>query len=220
MSTLERTRNDQFAETELPAPEAPVAPVPDVPSGDPAMLGLPTFVLASIALGLALTGYLPATAAAGALPIIMLCAGIGILGATVWSVRLGASVLACVFGLFAAFWLSYATLVLGLTHAWFAIPTKDVPRTVSAFLLTWTLGIAVLTGVTLRLPRAFTALFALVDLALVLVLLGNEETSTSLTKAGGYVTFVFAALGIYLFAGASSAATGSKAFPLGRPLSG
>jgi uncharacterized protein len=184
------------------------------------MLGLPTFVLASIALGLALTGYLPATAAAGALPVIMLCAGIGILGATVWSARLGASVLACVFGLFAAFWLSYGTLVLGLTHGWFGIPADDVTQTVSAFLLTWTIGIAVLTGVTLRLPRAFTVLFALVDLALVLVLLGNEQTSSTLTKAGGWVTFVFAGLGVYLFAGASAAATGSTGFPLGKPFSG
>jgi succinate-acetate transporter protein len=221
MSTITSSRTERApAAPEVELEVMPAVPVVAAPVGDPAMIGLPTFVLASIALGLALTGYLPTKAAAGALPVIMLCAGIGILGAMIWSVRLGASVLACVFGLFAAFWLSYATLVLGLTHNWFAIPTPDVSRTVSAFLLTWTIGIAVLTGVTLRLPRAFTALFLLVDIALLLVLLGNEQTSTTLTKAGGWVTFVFAGLGIYLFAGASAAATGSKAFPLGKPLLG
>lgn len=219
MSTVEISRPDAPT-THVPEP-APVVENPSPPpAGDPTMIGLPTFVLGSIALGLGLTGYLPPAAAAGALPIIMLTTGLGTFVALVWSIRLGQSVLACVFGLFSAFWLSYATLVLGLTHNWFAIPAADVSRTVSAFLLTWTIGIAVLTGVTLRLPLAFTVLFALVDLALVLVLLGNEFTSPNSTRAGGYVAFAFAALGIYLFAGSASAATGSKGFPLGKPLSG
>lgn len=214
MTTAEEQRTpvreaDQV-ESEAPAPAG----------GDPTMIGLPTFVLGSIALGLALTGYLPATAAAGALPIIMLATGLGTGIAMFWSIKLGASVLACVFGLFSAFWLSYATLVLGLTHGWFAIAAEDATQTVSAFLLTWTLGIAVLTGVTLRLPLAFTVLFVLVDIALVLVLLGNELTSPNLTKAGGYVAFLFAGLGIYLFAGSAAAATGAKPFPVGKPLSG
>lgn len=212
----QRTTVPPASEAEQVEPESPAA----APAGDPTMIGLPTFVLGSIALGLGLTGYLPATASAGALPIIMLSTGVGTFIAMIWSIRLGASVLACVFGLFSGFWLSYATLILGLTHGWFAIPAEDVTQTVSAFLLTWTLGVAVLTGVTLRLPSAFTALFALVTIALALVLLGNELTSPNLTKAGGYVAFLFAGLGIYLFAGSAAAATGSKPFPVGKPLSG
>ena len=88
----------------------------------------------------------------------------------------------------------------------------------SAFLLTWTLGIAVLTLVTLRLPAAFTALFALVDLALLLVLLGNARTSTGLTHLGGWVVLAFTLLGVYLFAGSASVATGGPALPLGHPV--
>lgn len=195
-------------------------PAPAAPVGDPSMIGLPTFVLGSIALGLALTGFLPTSAAAGALPIILMATGLGTGTAMIWSIKIHASALACVFGLFSAFWLSYSVLVLGLTHNWFAIPAEDVTQTVSAFLLVWVLGVAVLTGVTLRLPVAFTAVFALVDLALVLVLLGNELTSPNLTKAGGYVAFLFAGLGIYLFAGSAAVATGSKPFPVGKPLSG
>jgi hypothetical protein len=57
-----------------------------------------------------------------------------------------------------------------------------------------------------------------VTIALFLVLLGNENTSTNLTHAGGYVVFGFAALGAYLFAGSASVATGSTAYPLGKPL--
>ena len=223
MSTVQTTPTGShaLAETEVHEPVQVAAPVEPVaaPVGDPSMIGLPMFILASIALGLALTGFLPATAAAGALPIIMLSAGIGIFVAMLWSIRIGASILACVFGLFATFWLSYATLVLGLTHNWFGIPAADISKTVSAFLLTWTIGIAVLTGVTLRLPSAFTALFALVDLALILVLLGNERTNTDLNHAAGWVVLLFAALGVYLFSGAAVASLGGKAFPLGKPLS-
>lgn len=187
-------------------------------AGDPTMLGLPTFILGSIALGLALTGYLPAAAAAATLPIIIISTGLGQFVAALWAIKLGQSAVACIFGVFSGFWLSYALLLLGLGHGWYGIKTGDVQATVSAFLLTWCIGVGALTGVTLRLPLAFTVLFALVDLALALVLLGNERTSTALTHAGGYVVLLFAALGVYLFAGAASAATGGKPFGLGKPI--
>lgn len=187
-------------------------------AGDPAMLGLPTFIVGSIALGLTLTGYVPAAAQAGALPIILAMTGLGQFTATVWAARLGQSAVASIFGIFTGFWLSYALLLLGLGHNWYGIPAADVQDTVSAFLLSWVIGVALLTIVTLRLPLAFTVLFVLVDLALILVLLGNTQTSAGLTKAGGWVVFAFAALGAYLFAGASSVATGGPALPLGTPV--
>ena len=81
-----------------------------------------------------------------------------------------------------------------------------------------------LTLSTLRLPSAFTAVFVLVDLALLLLLLAWEETSAlgvpsaNLIKAGGYVVLVFAAVGVYLFFSASATGTGGKPLPLGPPL--
>jgi uncharacterized protein len=194
------------------------APVVEAPVGDPAMIGVPTFVVGSVALGLALVGFLPATATAGILPIVIMSTGIGQLVAALWAARIGASAVACIFGVFSGFWFSYAALLLGLAHGWYGVPEADVAQTVSTFLLCWAVAVAVLTLVTLRLPLAFTVLFALVDLALVLVLLGNELTSAGLTKAGGVVVLAFAALGVYLFAGAASVATGGPALPLGKPV--
>ena len=81
-----------------------------------------------------------------------------------------------------------------------------------------------LTLATLRLPAAFTAVFALVDLALLLLLLALDEASplgvpsTGLLKTAGYVVLIFAALGVYLFSGAASAGTGGKGLALGKPL--
>lgn len=215
MATREDTRGVRTSDTEAQQIEADS---PAATGGDPTMLGLPCFIVGTIALGLALVGYLPAAAGAGALPIIIASTGLGLLVATLWAIRLGQSAVACILGFFGGFWLSYAVLLLGLGHNWFGIATEDVQRTVSAFLLTWILGFAVLTAVTLRLPLAFTALFVLVDLALILVLLGNEQASEGLTRAGGFVAFAFAALGVYLFAGSASAATGGKPFELGKPV--
>lgn len=204
---------------------------PVATGGDPAMLGLPTFIAGSIALGLALTGYLPAAGAAGILPIVIMSNGLGLLIATIWAIRLGQSAVACIFGTFTGFWLSYAVLLLGLGHNWFGLtPAASaspavqaaaagvIKDTVSTFLLSWVIVVAVLTLVMLRLPLAFTVLLALVDVALILVLLGNVNTNANLSKAGGWVVFAFVALGVYLFAGAASVATGGKPFGLGKPI--
>jgi succinate-acetate transporter protein len=81
-----------------------------------------------------------------------------------------------------------------------------------------------LTLATLRLPVAFTADFALIDLALLLLYLAFDNASplgvpsSGLLKAGGYVALAFAAIGVYLFFDSASVATGGKALPLGKPL--
>jgi uncharacterized protein len=196
-----------------PAPE----PIPTL-TGDPTILGLPIFVAGSVALGLALVGYVPASAASSALPIIMAATGLGLLVSTLWAAALGQTMVACIFGLFAGFWWSYAVLVLGLTHGWFAIAAADVERSTNLFLISWAIVMGTLTLATVRLPVAFTAVIALVVLALVLLIVGTSNADTSITKAAGWVTLAFAALGIYLFLNAAATATGGRSLPLGRPL--
>jgi succinate-acetate transporter protein len=201
------------AATAPPEPAAPAAA-----AGDPAVLGLPIFVAGSVALGLALVGYVPAAAGASALPIILAATGVGLLVSAIWAAALGQTLVACIFGLFAGFWWSYAVLVLGLNHDWFAIPAADVTHSVALFQISWAIVMAALTAATLRLPVAFTAVVALVVVALVLLIIGTLNADTTLTKAAGYVAFAFAALGIYLFLSAATVATGGKGFPLGPPL--
>jgi succinate-acetate transporter protein len=206
------------------APEAPAAPVIGPMAGDPSMLGLASFIAGSIALGLGLVGVVPVGVLGAPLAIILSATALGLLMATIWCAALGQSAVAAVFGIFGTFWLSYGALVLGLDHNWFAITATAVLATVKLFLVTWLVIIIMLTVATLRLPSAFTAVFALVDLALLLLLLAFANASplgvpsTGLLKAGGYVVLIFAALGIYLFASAASAGTGGKPLPLGRPL--
>ena len=193
-------------------------------AGNPAILGLPTFIAGSVALGLGLAGVVPAGVLGAPLAIILAATALGLLLAAIWAAAVGQSAVASVFGIFGTFWLSYGVLVLGLDHNWFAITVTAVLATVKLFLLTWLIVIVMLTLATLRLPVAFTAVFVLVDLALLLLYLAFANASplgvpsSGLIKTAGYVVLVFAAIGVYLFFDAASVATGGKALPLGKPL--
>jgi uncharacterized protein len=200
--------------------EPPVAPAaaPGPLTGDPTALGLPCFVAGSVSLGLALVGVVPAAAVGAALPIILTATSIGLFLATIWAASLGQTAVASVFGIFGGFWLSYAVLVIGLTHNWFGVGPASVQAAEELFLVAWLVVMVMLTLAMLRLPLAFTAVFVLVDVALLLVFLGVNETSTGLLKAGGYVVLVFAAIGVYLYFNTVTIATGGKAVPLGQPI--
>ena len=205
------------------ARHATPADVPSAPSaaffaGNPAAVGLPAFIAGSVALALYLTGYVPADAVGASIPIIFAATGLGLTIATLWGAAVGQTVVASIFGIFAGFWLSYAMLVLGLTHGWFAVSTDAVVRTLALFLITWLVIILMLTIATLRLPLAFTVLFVLIDAALAVLLVATLNGSSSLSKVSGWLVFLFAAVGVYLYVGITVQATGGKGFPLGRPV--
>ena len=211
-----------------PSHAAQPAPVVDsfaspVPVANAALVGVPTFMVGSIALALNLTNYVPQGVVGAPIAIIAMATGFGQVVATIFALKAGESAVASVFGIFAGFWLSYAALVLGLVHNWYGLGT-GATDTVRTFLLSWLVLIVVLTLVTLRLPLAFTILFVLVDIALLFVYLGYINTSAAGVPAktdlmiGGYVAWGFIAVGAYLFLDAMTAATGGKNLPLGTPI--
>jgi succinate-acetate transporter protein len=188
-------------------------------AGDPSILGLPTFIVGSVFLGLTLVGYTPAESVGSALPVLIFATGLGQLITTIWAAALGQSAVAAVFGIFTGFWLSYSALLVGLIHGWWGISADPIDtQTVPAFLISWLVVIGALTIFTLRLPAAFTAVFALVEVALALVLIGALSGETIFATLGGIAVFAFAAIGVYLFASAASLATGGPAMNLGKPI--
>ncbi|HCS59603.1 MAG TPA: hypothetical protein DIW80_22840 [Gordonia polyisoprenivorans] len=191
---------------------------PPAPVGNPATIGVPTFIVGSVALGMVLIGFVPATAVGASIPIILAATGIGQLVAAVWALSLAQNAVAAVFGIFAGFWLSYAALVLGLAHNWYGVGADNAVATQEVFLTSWVVVIVMLTLATLRLPFAFTLLFVLIDVALILVLVATAHGSSTIQTAAGWVVFAFAAVGAYLFFDAMSSSTGGSALPLGRPL--
>jgi len=193
-------------------------PPPAAPAGDPAILGLPIFVVGSTALGFSLVGYVPAAASGAIVPVIFAATGLGLVISTVWAAALGQTMVACIFGLFAGFWLSFSVLVLGLFHNWLLIPTASVNKSIAMFLISWAIIMGALTLASVRLPVSYTAVVALVVAALVLRTIGVLNADTTLDHAAGIVAFVFAGLGVYLFLGAADVASGGSGLPVGRPL--
>jgi hypothetical protein len=194
------------------------APAEVAPTGDPAILGLPSFVVGAVALSLAIVGYVSPAGVGAALPIILGATGLGLLITTIWCANLGQSFVACVFGVFTGFWFSYAALVLGLQHNWFQIPAEDVTQAVALFLISWAVVMFCLTVGSVRLPVIYTVLLGLVVLALILLIFGTLNANTTLSKAAGYAVFGASALGLYLFLSSCSVALGGPPFQLGRPL--
>jgi succinate-acetate transporter protein len=188
-------------------------------AGDPSAIGTPAFIVGSIALGLVLTGLVPATDTGSAVPIIVTATALGQTIAAIWAARLGQDAIATVFGVFSGFWWSYAALALGLVHNWYGITTPaGVLATEKVFQISWLTVFVLLTLFTFRLPLVFTVLFALVDVAVLLVTVGIFLGSETWTKAGGWATLGFTAVGVYLFLHGLSTATGGRAMPLGRPV--
>lgn len=206
-----------LAEETSTASAAPVAADPRL-SGDPSMIGVPTFVVGSIALGLGLVGYVPAAAVGAPIAIILFATGVGQVISAVWAAAIGQSAVAGIFGIFAGFWLSYAALVMGLVNGWYGIAAEDTVAVQALFLLSWFILVLALALATMRLPLAFTALFLLIALALLLVFLGTANGSAGLVIVGGYVVLLFALIGVYLFFNSASTATGGKGLPLGKPI--
>ena len=75
---------------------APPAAVPAPLSGNPALLGLPVFIVGSLALGLVLVGVVPAVAVGASLPIILASTSVGLIMATIWAAAVGQSAVASV----------------------------------------------------------------------------------------------------------------------------
>ena len=187
------------------------------PAGDPAMVALPSFIVGSVALGMVLIGVVPATAVGASMPIIIAAAA-GMFLATIWAARIGQNASAGITGVFGSFFLSYALLVLGLTHNWYGIAPTAVADTQKVFVISWICIVTMLVLASVRLPLIYGLLFVLVDASLVLNLLGIIQNSTNLAKAAGWVLMAVAATIVYLFLGAASHDTGGKELPLGPPI--
>lgn len=199
------------------AAAAPAAPA--LPAGNPALLALVTFLPSALTLGLWFIGYLDtARLPGGMIATLALSAGLFMLVATVWAGRIGASTVAAIFGVFSAFWLSFALLITALTSTWWAIAAGGVQRVQATYLLSFLCVFTLLTLATLRLPLAFTVGFVLVDLtfllAFVAVVNGNRDWFTW----AGVTTFAFCAVFAYVLFDGFGQDLGGRAMPLGKPL--
>lgn len=191
---------------------------PPVPEPNPGLIGLPLIIPGAIGLGATNTGLIDVPAAA--VPILVSATAVGLLITTIWAAAARQNVNATIYGTFFGFYGSYAALSIGLTHRWFGIEPVDAREVTTLWLASWLFTIGVLTVLLLRLPRLYPAVLAVVDVALVLLLIGNHTGDVGATRAGGWLVFVFAGIVVYFYVAALWAETGGRALPLGRPIIG
>ncbi|WP_029112848.1 GPR1/FUN34/YaaH family transporter [Mycobacterium sp. URHB0044] len=205
-----------FAEPTVQA--ASLEPVAAPREGNPGLVALPLVIAGGFGLGFTNTGIVDVAAAA--VPILLSATAVGLLLATIWAAALGQNVNATVYGVFFGFYGSYAALSLGLTHDWFGIAAADAGQTTALWLGSWLFTIGILTVLVLRLPWTYPVLLLVVDVALVLLLIGNLADSAVATHAGGWFVFVFVGIVVYFYAASLWEETGGRSLPLGRPLVG
>lgn len=211
-------------EAEPPAPPEPSAPGPVGvlvgAGGDPLIVGLPIFAVGSLALGMALMGFVPAAALGAIVPIIVFGTGLYQFVVTVWSALLGQSIVAGIFGTFSGFWLSLGALLVGLQHNWYGIAAAQAGATEEMFFIAWGCLFACLLIPCLRLPVVYPAIVGLVVAALAIAAAGVHTGVAELLVVAGYIILTFAFLGFYAFVNVGLTAMGAKTPfpPLGKPV--
>lgn len=202
--------------------------------GDPLVFGLPVFVSGSLVLGFALIGLVPIPANLGSvLPITTFATGIGEFVTAIWAIVLGQSIVAAIFGLFAAFWFSLFVMVEGIYHAGvfnFGLVSGGKPAssaqqaavtpTLQMFFIAWLIVFIVLTLMMLRLPISYVLILLAVDLAVFFVLLAVTYGLHIFFVVGGACVLAFCAIGLWDAIGLGLYSTGQKKVwpPLGPPL--
>lgn len=192
---------------------ATAAPAPPAPAGNPALLGLATFLPGAISLGLWLVGYLPAGDLGAIAPTLLASTGLFLTISSIWAARLGNSAVSAILGTFAAFWLSLGFLVTAVTNGWLGLTATSAP--LPTFLLAWLIVFVILTLATLRLPLAFTAGFLFVDIAVALVYTNVLTGSAIFATLAGVSVFIFCAIYAYIWVDGFTQELGGKAMSLG-----
>jgi uncharacterized protein len=195
------------------------AAAPVIPAGNPALLGLMTFLPSGITLGLWLVGYLDtAKFGGGMIPIVSLSAGLFLLIAAVWAGGLAQNTVAAIFGVFSAFWLSFGFLLIGITSGWWAVDGDSSGQVRSTFLLSFLLVFVLLTLSTLRLPLVFTVGFVLVDITFALAFFGVSTSNAGLFPIAGIATFLFCLVFAYILYDGINQDLGGRALPMGNAM--
>lgn len=185
--------------------------------GEPLIVGLIFFAIASVALGMALVGR-PTSNPAVAIPIILAGAGLYQLVVTVWAVILGQSLVAAIFSTFSAFWLSLSMMLLGLGHGWFGVSAADTASALQLFFIAWACLFLFLTIPCLKLPLVYPLAVGFVFVAVSLAAIGAFTGSSNWNTAAGATALTFGFLAFYAWVNVALTAVGVKLVPpLGKP---
>ena len=189
---------------------------------DPGPLGLAGFAATTFFLSAVNANLLPKTVESGVFGLAIFYGGIAQLLAGMWEFAKGNTFGATAFASFGAFWLSFWWFVTHGVPAMVAAKAgaTDINHAVGTFLLVWTIFTAYMLIASLRTSGAVAAVFLALTLTFLFLCIGAYSASTAMTKAGGWLGLVTAALAWYASFAAVTNSTFKKVlmpvFPLAR----
>jgi hypothetical protein len=170
------------------------APAPPTPTANAGPLGLTAFSITTFLLSMVNAGLI----AKGAEPIVfgmaLMVGGLAQLLAGMWEFRTGNTFAGTAFIAYGAFWLSFWALVQFYLAD---IPKADVGAALGLYLISWGIFTAYMFVASFKTTRELNVVFGLLMLTFLALGIGEVATSTGLTKAGGYLGLLTAAVGAY-----------------------
>jgi uncharacterized protein len=165
---------------------------------DPGSWAVTAFATTSFMLGMYNAHLLSAGGATIVIPVALFFGGLIQIIVAILEVMRGNVFGAVVFGTYGPFWVIYGVL---LTLYATQIPATSINSAVALFLAMFAVLTFYFLVASLRTDMILVAVFALIFIGLVLLSIGSGAANTSFTKAGGWVTLVFAVLAWYHAAG-------------------
>jgi succinate-acetate transporter protein len=179
---------------------------------DPAPLGLASFALTTFLLSLFNAGLLPAAGEPIVFGVALAYGGVAQVLAGMWEFRKGNVFGATAFTSYGAFWLSFWAFV-----TFYAADISDATAratVVGWYLIGWGVFTVVLWVASLRTTAALALLFTLLTVTFFLLGAGDAAHNGGLTKLGGYLGLVTAAVAWYAcLAGVSASTFGRTVLP-------
>jgi len=178
---------------------------------DPGPLGLAAFALTTFVLSAVNAGWIHKGTEPIVFGLALTYGGLAQLLAGMWEFRKGNTFGATAFCSYGAFWLSFWAFVQFYATK---VPKADASQAVGIFLLAWGIFTLYMLVASLRTTAAIAAVFALLTVTFFLLAFGEFNSSSGLTKLGGYFGLVTAAGAWYAsFAGVTNSTFGKAVLP-------
>jgi succinate-acetate transporter protein len=191
---MSETRLSTDEQSALAQPETLQTPISGYAIADPGPLGLAGFAMTTFVLSVFNAGILSQALEASVLPLALFYGGGAQFVAGMWEFRKGNTFGALAFSSFGAFWLSFWYYV---SHVAATLPAADAHKATGLFLLSWAIFTAYMTVASLRTSGAVAAVFIALTLTFVFLAIGAFGDASGMTKVGGYLGLLTAALAWY-----------------------